>query len=99
LRGRRSAVARAVLAHNNMLTFPYRWGFSQLALRSLLEQAGLTVTDSAGDVLVPTADSFTKRWARWEERLAKAILKRAAVRNADAAPWFEVYATTPAADA
>jgi SAM-dependent methyltransferase len=99
LGGRGSAVARATLAHNNLLTFPYRWGFSLPSLSSLLQQTGMTIAESVGDVLVPTSDSFTKRWARWEERLAKGILKRAARRDAGAAPWFEIYATAPVADA
>jgi SAM-dependent methyltransferase len=86
-------VARAVLAHNNLLTFPYRWGFSPRSLTALLAEAGMTTTRSVGDVLVPTADGFTRQWARWEERLVKRVLKRSASREVDAAPWIEVYAT------
>jgi SAM-dependent methyltransferase len=99
LDGRRGPVARAMLAHNNLLTFPYRWGFSRQSLSALLHQAGMTVTEAVGDVLVPTSDSFTKLWARCEERLAKGILKGAARRDVDAAPWFEIYATGPATNA
>jgi hypothetical protein len=97
LGGPSAPVARAALAHNNLLTFPYRWGFSVSALTGLLAEYGFTVSESLGDVLVPTADSFTKRWARVEEAVAKRLLKRAAGRDSDAAPWFELYARTPEA--
>jgi SAM-dependent methyltransferase len=97
LRGRGGPIARAALAHNNLLTFPYRWGFSAKSLDSLLSEAGLTVTRVVGDVLVPTADSFTKPWARLEETIAKRVLKSVAGRKGEGAPWFEMYATTPGA--
>jgi hypothetical protein len=37
------------------------------------------------DVLVPTADEFTRRWAIIEERVVKPATKFAM-------PWFEIYA-------
>src|SRR5205823_1667002 len=61
-------VAKAVLAQNNLLTFPYRWGFTPPSLMRLIEGAGLTIRGIRGDVLVPIADEWTKRWARVEER-------------------------------
>src|SRR4051812_16805046 len=99
LEGTAGSLAQTVLAQNNLLGFPYRWGFSRRSLAKLLGQAGLEVTASFGDVLVPTADSFTRWWARWEERVVKRVLKEPARWGEDAAPWFELYATEPRAGA
>jgi SAM-dependent methyltransferase len=84
--------AVAQLAVNNLLTFPYRWGFTPRSLRMLLESAGFEPTGMVGDVLVPTADEWTRPWARMEERLIKLAI-RAVGRSPDNSPWFEVYAT------
>jgi SAM-dependent methyltransferase len=78
-------LAVSVLAHNNLLSFPYRFGFSPSSLTRLLEDVGFRVERTVGDVLVPTADEWTKRWARIEERVVKRWTKRYT-------PWFEVYA-------
>jgi 2-polyprenyl-3-methyl-5-hydroxy-6-metoxy-1,4-benzoquinol methylase len=86
------AVARAVLAQNNLLTFPYRWGFTLPSLVRFLRAAGLTVQHVYGDVLVPTADEWTRPWARIEERAAKAALRLLVARAPERAPWIEVYA-------
>jgi len=85
----------ARLAHNNLLTFPYRWGFTPRSLRMLLESAGLRTVATIGDVLVPTADEWTRRWARVEERLVKLGIRMAG-RSPDSRPWFEVYAVRSA---
>jgi len=73
------------LAANNLLTFPYRFGFSPASLTMLLSEVGFRVERVVGDVLVPTADEWTKRWARVEERVLKPLTKRWM-------PWFEIYA-------
>jgi SAM-dependent methyltransferase len=83
---RARAAAVRLLAYNNLLTFPYRFGFSPAALTRLLVESGFRVDRVAGDVLVPTADEWTKRWARLEERALKPLTRRWM-------PWFEVYAT------
>ncbi len=84
--------ARALMAQNNLLTFPYRAGFSPASLGRLLDETGFEVVDVWGDVLVPTTDEWTRRWARLEEGLVKR-LSGLAVRHAPRwAPWFEVYA-------
>ncbi len=87
----RSAV-RAVLAQNNLLTFPYRWGFTPGALSRLLGETGFTVDHIRGDVLVPIADEWTRPWARVEETLIKRALGAVADKNDAVAPWFEIYA-------
>jgi len=83
--GATRAVAIGVLAHNNLLTFPYRFGFSPASLTRLLEDVGFRVEHIVPDVLVPVADEWTKRWAAVEERAVKPLTRRWA-------PWFEVYA-------
>jgi 2-polyprenyl-3-methyl-5-hydroxy-6-metoxy-1,4-benzoquinol methylase len=88
-------VARALLAHNNLLTFPYRFGFTPDALTALLERTGFRVQRIVGDVLVPIADEWTRQWAVWEERVIKRALRtltRAGFLDARATPWIEVYA-------
>ena len=74
-----------LLAQNNLLTFPYRHGFTPASLTRLLRESGFEVERVVPDVLVPTADEWTRRWARVEERLMKPLTRFAA-------PWFEVYA-------
>jgi SAM-dependent methyltransferase len=77
--------ATAVLAHNNLLTFPYRFGFSPASLTRLLTETGFRVERVVADVNVPTADEWTRPWAVLEERVVKPLTKRWS-------PWFEVYA-------
>jgi 2-polyprenyl-3-methyl-5-hydroxy-6-metoxy-1,4-benzoquinol methylase len=87
-------VARLLLAHNNLLTFPYRYGFTPSSITRLLEERGFGVQRIQGDVLVPIADRWTKRWAALEERLLKGLLATVAGANGriGLAPWIEVYA-------
>ena len=80
------ALAQYTLASNNLLTFPYRFGFSPSSLARLLVDVGFRVERVVADVLVPTADEWTKRWAIVEERILKRMTRRWS-------PWFEVYAT------
>lgn len=88
LRGPRIArgVATALLAQNNLLTFPYRFGFTPDSLTRLLRELGFTTQRITPDVLVPTADEWTRPWAALEERVLKPAMR-------PFAPWFEVYAT------
>ena len=81
---RRFAVT--LLAHNNLLTFPYRFGFSPSSLTRLLREEGFEVRRVVGDVLVPTADEYTRPLAALEERVVKPLTRRWM-------PWFELYAT------
>ncbi|MEP6492014.1 MAG: class I SAM-dependent methyltransferase [bacterium] len=93
--GRRASAtrfARAFLAQNNLLTFPYRWGFTPAALTRLLRETGFVVEQVRGDVLVPTADEWTRAWARIEQTLVKQLLAAGTHFKARWAPWIEVYA-------
>jgi 2-polyprenyl-3-methyl-5-hydroxy-6-metoxy-1,4-benzoquinol methylase len=93
--------ARLLLAHNNLLTFPYRYGFTAPSIVRLLGECGFHVVRIVGDVLVPIADRWTKRWAMAEERLLKALLKPLTRANGPRrlAPWIEVYARVQPANA
>jgi hypothetical protein len=93
----RRGAARTLLAQNNLLTFPYRWGFTPLSLARLLAMTGYRVTDVRGAVLVPTADRWTRPWARVEEAVMKWALATPARLKTAWAPWFEIYATARAA--
>ncbi len=90
--GARAAIARDLLAQNNLLSFPYRVGFTPASLSSLLEQCGFEIARTYGDVLVRIADECTRRWARWEEMGIKRMQGVVAGRRPKTAPWFEIYA-------
>ena len=95
LRTRLAPIARGWLAQNNLLGFPYRLGFTPDSRGRLLERCGFEVELVTGDVLVPIADRWTRRWAEVEERVVKGAVQLAArVSRGDRAlaPWFEVYA-------
>jgi SAM-dependent methyltransferase len=92
LDGAGAPLARALLAHNNLLAFPYRHGFTPRSLAVLLGGAGLTIERTYGDTLVPIADEWTQGWAAWEERVVKGALRLLGGDEAERAPWLEVYA-------
>ena len=88
-------LAREWLAQNNLLGFPYRFGFTPSSLDRVLTRLGFTVERVVGDVLVPIGDDWTKRWARVEERIVKRVgtlVARTHVRDRVMAPWIEGYA-------
>lgn len=87
-----SGAIRALLAHNNLLGFPYRNGFTHRALVRLLHAEGFDVVHTFGDTLVQIADEYTHRWAAMEERLVKMTLRTLVRRQVHLAPWMEVYA-------
>ena len=92
LRGPLAPVARMLLAHNNLLAFPYRHGFGTRSLGRLFRSLELDVVHVHGDALVPIADRFTRRWAALEERALKAALRTLGRAEPSMAPWIEVYA-------
>jgi hypothetical protein len=56
---------------------------------------GMRVEHVVGDVLVPIADRWTRRWAALEERLVKRVIAigaHASTGDKPLAPWFELYA-------
>ncbi|HEX9108358.1 MAG TPA: methyltransferase domain-containing protein [Longimicrobiales bacterium] len=92
LAGPLAAPAAALLALNNLLSFPYRHGFTPHSLQLLLRGTGLTPVRVLGDVLVPTADRWTRGWAALEERVLKGGWRAPARLVPAAAPWLELYA-------
>ena len=92
LDGAGAPLARLALAHNNLLAFPYRHGFTRAALERLLAATGWRAERVIGDTLVPIADEWTRGWAAVEERVAKGVLRALGRTKAEAAPWLEVYA-------
>jgi SAM-dependent methyltransferase len=92
---RAAPLAREWLAQNNLLGFPYRYGFTPSSLERVLTRLGFHVERVVGDVLVPIGDEWTRPWARLEERFVKALGSLAAlapVRDRGVAPWIELYA-------
>ena len=85
------AAADLVLATNNLLAFPYRYGFTPTSLRRLFARAGFDVERVIGDTLVPLADRWTRPWARAEERLAKRVTRMLSRAGLLPPPWIEVY--------
>jgi SAM-dependent methyltransferase len=88
-------VAREWLAQNNLLAFPYRFGFTPGSATRLVERLGFRVERVVGDVLVPIADRWTRRWAALEERVVKRVVglaARASRGERMLAPWIEIYA-------
>ena len=95
LRGPLGPAVRGWLALNNLLAFPYRFGFTPQSLGQLVGGLGFEVVHVTGDVLVPIGDRWTRRWARVEERVSKWIGRKACrVGGSERpfAPWFELYA-------
>jgi Methyltransferase domain len=85
-------IACAMMAQNNLLGFPYRWGFTVRSLERLLSDVGFAVVDVHGDVLVRTSDEWTLVWARWEERLLKRTMAAVVRSRPSWAPWLEILA-------
>jgi SAM-dependent methyltransferase len=95
LDGPLGGIAREWLAHNNLLGFPYRYGFTPGSLTRLVQRLGFSVVQVTGDVLVPIADRWTRRWAAVEEKLVKraiGVTARFSRGERPLAPWFELYA-------
>lgn len=90
LSGAAAGIAERVLIHNNLLSFPYRQGFTERSLARLMHGGGFEVEQVHGDTLVPIADRFTTLYGVIEERAVKAV-ERLAQRGWEA-PWVEVYA-------
>lgn len=91
----RRRFAETSLAWNNLLGFPYLFGYGLESLDRLLAPLGFTRVAARGDVLCLLAGRATADWARREERACKQ-LQRAAIRlegkraNLAGSPWIEV---------
>jgi SAM-dependent methyltransferase len=90
LHGPLAGIALRLLAHNNLLSFPYRQGFTESSMTRLLEQRGFRIVSASGDALVPVADRWTTRLGTWEERWVKRLQRL--TLTGWRAPWVEIYA-------
>jgi len=93
-----AAAVRAGMAWNNLLGFPYLYGYSTATLDRLLAGYGFERVQFLPDVLTRLADDDSTRWAIWEERLLKSLWSAASVSDASEqprgsrlAPWFDAY--------
>jgi len=83
------------LAYNNLLSFPYRQGFTTRGLKQLLDETGFEATKVRGDALPTISNRWTKRWAKAEQQ---AVQSFARLLPRSLAPWIEVYASATVAD-
>ncbi len=89
---------RATLAWNNLLAFPYLFGYSRRTIDYLLTSYGFTQIAVRGDTLIQLADQQTKPWAIVEESLVKSLCAVATTieqyrpqSQMQMAPWLDVY--------
>jgi SAM-dependent methyltransferase len=86
--------AERILAHNNLLGFPYREGFTARSMRLLLDDAGFTIRRVHGDTVARLADRWTKYPATLDERVTKQLLHL--IQRRWRSPWVETYAIAQA---
>ncbi len=82
---REHTFADPLLAANNLLSFPYRTGFTPRSLRRLLAGVGFRTLSVRPATVLPSIADDTRKWARMEERLLRTLSR-------PAAPWFELWA-------
>ena len=85
-----AGLAERLLAHNNLLAFPYRQGFSRQSLGRLLSEHGFEIVRIFGDTLAPISDEWTTVLGRTEERIVKRAERL--LQHGWHSPWVEVYA-------
>jgi SAM-dependent methyltransferase len=81
----------AALAWNNLLGFPYLYGYAADTLDRLLSACGFARRGVRPDTLVRLADKDSKPWAAWEERIVKSLWGSAAWVDHRIAPWLDAY--------
>ncbi|MDF0642424.1 MAG: methyltransferase domain-containing protein [Nitrospira sp.] len=88
----------AALAWNNLLTFPYLYGYSPVLLTGLVESFGLALRACHPDTSPFVPAGHLKWWARLEERVVKGCCRTAravswqpAGEDFHHAPWLDVY--------
>ncbi len=88
----------AAMAWNNLLGFPYVYGYTVSTLDQLLARHGFARWDVQVDTLMTLTDEASTAWARWEERLMKyacmAVARVGQIRGISDyqfSPWLDVY--------
>jgi SAM-dependent methyltransferase len=83
---------------NNMLAFPYLYGYSVDTLDRLLRSYSFARRMANGDTLVRLADNETKPWAIWEERSIKLAMRKLGALEGSCggsklrfSPWIDLY--------
>jgi hypothetical protein len=86
------------MAWNNLLAFPYLFGYSERTLDRFLSEYGMRRLALFPDVLTRLAGAQTKTWAALEERALKRAWQTVAWLDATRpghattiAPWFDAY--------
>ncbi|MGQ0809895.1 MAG: class I SAM-dependent methyltransferase [Nitrospiraceae bacterium] len=88
---------KAAMAWNNLLGFPYLYGYSLQTLDRLMHRHGLQRVAVYPETLVRLADQHTHQWAVEEERTIKSLCRALARLEAmtfnsqTVAPWLDVY--------
>ena len=84
------------MACNNLLTFPYLFGYSAQQLVHLTEPFGFRLVACHADQIVSTPPGHLRPWALWEERVVKTFCRVLAVLWPDdrsnhfrSAPWLD----------
>lgn len=83
------------LAWNNLLTFPYLYGYTVETLTALTSADGFRRVACLPDTLMPAPAGQITRWAAWEAQLyrwlCRASWHAAASERYPSAPWLDVY--------
>lgn len=84
------------MACNNLLTFPYLYGYSAAQLERLIGPYGFRLADCVPDQVVSAPPGHLARWALAEERTIKALFRLIATlwrdersRRYRSAPWLD----------
>jgi hypothetical protein len=86
------------LAWNNLLAFPYVYGYTVRTLDEIVSRHGFIRMDVVPDTLIRLSNQASTRWARWEEALVKWSCRCASKletliggTSSRVAPWLDVY--------
>jgi hypothetical protein len=88
----------AALAWNNLLGFPYVYGYTLRTTDQLLARHGFARIGARADTLMTLSNEESTIWAQWEEALLKRAYLTAACAvqawhkdNDHFAPWLDIY--------
>ena len=91
-------VVMAAMAWNNLLGFPYLYGYTVKTLDQLLARHGFARVEVCPDTMMTVANDASTTWARWEEKLVKWACIAAArfeqfqeASDYQLAPWLDLY--------
>ena len=86
------------LAWNNLLEFPYLYGYTLRTLDELLSRHGFARVAACPDAPMTLSNEDSTRWARWEEKVVKWCCRTAGHieqawdgSGSHVAPWLDIY--------